>query len=63
MQFKDGKLKPYLKSEQIPQNQSEPVVKIVARNFIDTIEEGKDVLVMFYTPDCDKCALLAPLLV
>lgn len=36
--FKEGKLKPYLKSEQIPKNQTGPVVKIVARNFIDTIE-------------------------
>nr|GLL28353.1 protein disulfide-isomerase-like [Ipomoea trifida] len=61
--FKDGKLKPFLSSEPIPENNSEPVKVVVT----DSLEEmvfnsGKNVLLEFYGPWCDSCKLLAPIL-
>ncbi|XP_030748346.1 protein disulfide-isomerase A3 [Sitophilus oryzae] len=55
------KLEPYIKSEPIPENQDEPVVVAVAKNFEDVVvNNDKDTLIEFYAPWCGHCKKLAP---
>ena len=54
--FVDGKIKPSVKSEPIPEKQEGPVTVIVAHNFQEVvIDNDKDVLVEFYAPWCGHC--------
>ncbi|KAK1804394.1 hypothetical protein P4O66_020422 [Electrophorus voltai] len=57
----DGKLKRYLKSEPIPENNDGPVKVVVAENFDSLVnDDSKDVLVEFYAPWCGHCKSLEP---
>ncbi|KAL8109238.1 hypothetical protein AgCh_025366 [Apium graveolens] len=59
----DGNLKPYVKSEPIPEVNNEPV-KVVVRDSIQDLvfNSGKNVLVEFYAPWCGHFKKLAPIL-
>lgn len=57
----DGKLKRYLKSEPIPENNDGPVKVLVAENFDSIVnDDSKDVLIEFYAPWCGHCKNLEP---
>ncbi|XP_013880516.1 protein disulfide-isomerase A3 [Austrofundulus limnaeus] len=57
----DGKLKRYLKSEPIPENNDGPVKVVVAENFDAIVnDDSKDVLIEFYAPWCGHCKNLEP---
>jgi len=59
--YKRRKIKPYFKSEPIPEEQG-PVLKIVADNFNDIVNNKKqDVFVKYYAPWCGHCKQLAPI--
>jgi len=59
--FKANKLVPFLKSQDIPE-QNEPVKILVGKNFNDIVmDDTKDVFVKFYAPWCGHCKKLAPI--
>ncbi|KAK2151762.1 hypothetical protein LSH36_352g00009 [Paralvinella palmiformis] len=59
--FLDGQIKPYLKSEPVPEDNDGPVKVVVAETFDDIVnDESKDVLIEFYAPWCGHCKNLAP---
>lgn len=50
-QYFAGELKPFLKSEEIPEENDEAVRTLVGKNFESVaFDESKDVLVEFYAP-------------
>jgi protein disulfide isomerase len=60
--YLNGKLKTFLKSEEIPATNDEPVKVIVGKNFDAIVMNNTaDVLVEFYAPWCGHCKTLAPI--
>lgn len=59
--YKEGKLSPYLKSEAIPSEQNEPVYVVVGKTFNEiALDPSKNVFVLFYAPWCGHCKALHP---
>jgi protein disulfide isomerase family A protein 3 len=59
--FMAGKIEPYLKSEPVPEDNSDPVKVVVAKNFEQIVNDPeRDVLIEFYAPWCGHCKNLAP---
>jgi len=60
--FKSGTIKPFLKSQDIPTEQTEAVITVVGKNFKDVVmDDSKDVFIEFYAPWCGHCKKLAPI--
>lgn len=60
--FKEGKLKEFLKSEDIPADNNEPVKVVVGKNFEDIVfNKEKHVLLEAYAPWCGHCKQLEPI--
>ncbi|XP_073141835.1 protein disulfide-isomerase [Henckelia pumila] len=61
--FKDGIVRPYKKSEPVPDANDEPVKVVVADSLQEMVlSSGKNVLLEFYAPWCGHCKKLAPIL-
>ncbi|KAL6050675.1 Protein disulfide-isomerase A3 [Balamuthia mandrillaris] len=56
----DGKVKPAIKSEPIPESNDGPVTVVVGENFDQIVTPEKDILIEFYAPWCGHCKSLAP---
>lgn len=59
--FKDDKLEPYLKSEEIPATNNQPVKVVVGKNFEELVlNNDNHVLLEAYAPWCGHCKQLEP---
>ena len=55
-QYRAGKIKKYLKSEDIPENDGSYVVTVVGMNYEELIKKSKkDVLLEYYAKWCGHC--------
>lgn len=56
-----GEIKPFMKSEDVPASQDEPVKVVVGKNFHEMVfQADKDVLLEVYAPWCGHCKKLEP---
>ncbi|GJQ84935.1 ERp60 [Trypoxylus dichotomus] len=53
--FVTGKLKPYIKSEPLPEDNEDTVKILVGKNFYEIMTNEKDTFIQFYTPWCMVC--------
>ncbi|XP_075514688.1 protein disulfide-isomerase-like [Primulina tabacum] len=61
--YVDGLVKPFIRSEPIPEVNNEPVKVVVTDSLQDMVlNSGKNVLLEFYAPWCGHCKKLAPIL-
>lgn len=60
-EFLDNKLEPYLKSEEVPEQEEGKPTVLVAKNFNEFVNDEKDALLEFYAPWCGHCKKLAPI--
>lgn len=59
--FLEGKLEPFMKSEEEPDNEGAGVKIAVGKNFDKLVTNSdKDILIEFYAPWCGHCKALAP---
>uniref|UniRef100_A0A672ZFT1 Protein disulfide-isomerase n=1 Tax=Sphaeramia orbicularis TaxID=375764 RepID=A0A672ZFT1_9TELE len=57
-----GRLKPYIKSEPVPERNTAAIKVVVAESFNDIVNDPqKDVLIQFYSPLCPHCKKLEPI--
>ena len=60
-QWSKGKLKPYIRSEAIPDNKNKDLIKLVGKNFKkEVLDNDKDVLVYFVSEKCKRCQEFEP---
>ncbi|CAI9777545.1 unnamed protein product [Fraxinus pennsylvanica] len=61
--YTDGQVKPFIRSEPIPEVNNEPVKVVVTDSLQDMVfNSGKNVMLEFYAPWCGHCKQLAPIL-